>query len=537
VTVLVAAYGIAGRWELLRTGAWQPHGTNIFFRLYALHELPYLLVLALFAAATALLAWRGARRGVDATSSLDTLAPPSAAMVGAIALAVFIVTLAATHLVMHELLFSMDEFSADFQARAFARGQSAPLIPLPWRSIGVALAPIFVRFNTDTGRWVSMYMPVYAMLKAPFIVLGLPTVLNPLLGAGSIAALAAAARRIWPDEGLRPWVAVTLLATSSQLLITSATGYSMPAHLLLNLVWLWLYLRDDTASWIALLVVGVLALGLHNPVPHALFAAPFLLRLVRDRRWARAASAAVVYLAGGVMWLTWLRWVNPGTASTDTGMLHLFAIPNLFGVWLHGMNVTLLFTWHAPVLGLLALIALARPRLLSPVLQDVALGVVLTIGFYMLYPSTQGHGWGYRYAYQVIGNIALLAAAGAPAVRAALGDVWTRRWLSAALALTVLVELPMRFTETERFVRPFAAGNAYVRSRDADVVFVHGDRIWYGADLVRNDPFLVRPIVVRANFLAPGSADVMRQAIRGRVLEISDDELLQLGMTPAASGH
>ncbi|WP_332699641.1 hypothetical protein, partial [Halalkalibacter lacteus] len=91
----------------------------------------------------------------------------------------------------------------------------------------------------------------------------------------SVVLLAAIARRLWPDEGLRPWMALAFLVTSSEVLMTSGTGYSMPAHLALNLLWLWLYQRGDARSWGLALAVGVLALGLHNPMPHALFVARF----------------------------------------------------------------------------------------------------------------------------------------------------------------------------------------------------------------------------------------------------------------------
>src|SRR5688572_33310947 len=93
--------------------------------------------------------------------------------------------------------------------------------------------------------------------------------------------------------------------------MTGGTGYSMPAHLALNLLWVWLYQRGDARSWGVALVVGVLALGLHNPIPHALFVGPFLIRLVRERRWERLVPALVVYAAGSALWLAWLRMANP----------------------------------------------------------------------------------------------------------------------------------------------------------------------------------------------------------------------------------
>ena len=300
VTAVVAACGIMARAWVVRVGLAQPRWLNIYFRLFALHELPHQLVLLAFALATLWLARRGS--GDPATRSGDGGGgAPTLVQLGAVALAVTVLGIATTHLVMHDLLFSMDEFTVDFQARIFARGQTEAVLPWPWRSIGPALTPIFVNFDAGHGAWRSMYLPVYALLKTPFVVFGAGTLLNPLLTGLAVLALGLAARRIWPDERLRPWVAVALLATSSEVIVTAGSGYTMPAHLLANVAWLWLALRGDRWSWAGALLVGALALGLHNPFPHALFVAPFLLRLLRERRWGRLGSAVLAYAAASAV--------------------------------------------------------------------------------------------------------------------------------------------------------------------------------------------------------------------------------------------
>jgi hypothetical protein len=322
---------------------------------------------------------------------------------------------------------------------------------------------------------------------------------------------------------------------SSQFLVTSGSAYSMPAHLCFNLVWLWLYLRGDGRSWGAALLVGVLALGLHNPFPHALFVAPFLVRLLRDRRWDRLGAAVVVYGLGSILWLGWFKLAYSLAQGGGSGLLTLFAVPNRSTFWLHAINLTLLFSWQTPIMLALVIVALARWRSLGPVLTDVAWGIALTLGFFLFFPSTQGHGWGYRYAYQVLGNLSLIAAAGVEPLRRALGDRRAGLLLAGSLALTVAVQLPVRLAQTEQFVRPFAAGVAYVTSRNADVVLVRSDSIWYGRDLIRNDPRLRgQPVVINAPFISAAGRAMLERAHPGRVTEVSNAELRSLGMTPSS---
>lgn len=532
--IFFALFGVVGRWQILVSGLARPHAANIFFRLYALYELPFLILVALVAitAAVVIFAPRAAAMGRD--TWIDARETPDRTVVLLVAAVTFIATVVITHFVLYGYAFAMDEFSADFQARLFAHGAASAALPPFWRPFAFGLTPVFVALDATGASWHSVYLPVYSLLKAPFVALGVPTLLNPLLAALTVVALAAAAERLWPRERLRPWLAVALLLTSSEFLVTSGSAYSMPAHLLLNLVWLWLYLRDDTRSWIAALVVGALALGLHNPFPHALFVAPFLLRLVRDRRWNRVASAAAVYGIASVTWYLWLK--HSYTPAAGGGALDLFARPDLQVLWLHGLNLSLLFTWQAPLFGVLVVAALCQPRRLGAPLADLAWGVLLTLGFYLFFPSTQGHGWGYRYAYQVLGNLALLGAAGIVPLTEAMGRRRAQVMVGAALALALALELPLRLADTERFVRPFAASAEFLQSREASVVLVHGDSIWYGRDLVRNDPFLDgQPVILEASIVTPAGRAYLERAFPGKVLEVSDSELLRLGMTRWAS--
>jgi hypothetical protein len=528
----IAVFGIVARLQIMLGGLARPGAGNIFFRLYALHERLYLIALALSAVAAYVVMRTRSGEASTSWTRLGRLPRPNATALAITASLVLVATFAATRLVHHGLAFSMDEFSADFQARLFAAGRYQVSLPEAWRPFAPAIVPIFVQYRAASAAWLSAYLPGYALMKAPFVALGMPGLLNPLLAAVSVLALGAVARRLWPNEALRPWLAIALLVTSSQFIVTSGSAYSMPAHLCLNLVWLWLYMRGDARSWAAALAVGVLALGLHSPVPHALFVAPFLVRLVRDRRWDRVISAAVVYGAGAIGWLLWLRMAQPMAQGGAGGLLDIFSFPNGAILWLHAVNLSLLFTWQTPIFGVLAVAALIRADRFNRTLADLAWGVVLTLAFFTLFPATQGHGWGYRYAYQVLGSLALIAAAGLEPLHNALGERRTQALVAGSLVVTLVILLPLRLVETEQFVRPFAAGVAHVTSQKADVVLVHGDSVWYGRDLIRNDPFLRgQPTVVRASWITSEQRAALERAYPGRVVDVSDTDLLKLGMT------
>ena len=125
LTGLVTAYGTLARDQVQRVGLDRPRGFNIYFRLFALHELPYQLLLGAFVAGTLVVIARSARGHLGDTLSGDDTGSPRLASLVAVAIAVAIAGLATTRWVMHGLLFSMDEFTVDFQARIFAHGDLA----------------------------------------------------------------------------------------------------------------------------------------------------------------------------------------------------------------------------------------------------------------------------------------------------------------------------------------------------------------------------------------------------------------------------
>jgi hypothetical protein len=316
----------------------------------------------------------------------------------------------------------------------------------------------------------------------------------------------------------------------------------MPAHLCLNLLWLWLYLRNDTYSLAALPWVGLLALGLHNPVPHALFVMPFLLRLLRDRRVGWAAYCGAIYLAGAVALYQWLVYVHTdlpaaGVAAASgriaDGFLSNFALPGLFSWFVQGMSLALFFNWQTPAFAIFLPIGILTWRRLSAVERDLVTGLVGAWCFYALFNADQGHGWGYRYLYPVLGNAVLLAARGADEAWRTGSRALVGRLVVASGLITLAVQWPLRAVQTERFVRPYAAALHHIATRPAAVVAVDPASAWYARDLVRNDPlFGAGPAVIGLGPVRGKRPDAQHlpPAVRSRVHVLTTEELAGAGL-------
>ena len=135
--------------------------------------------------------------------------------------------------------------------------------------------PTFVDYFPETHSWKATYLPVYAALRALFQSVYLQSSLNPFLAALTVFALYGRSGTFGLTTNKTPSSPILLLAGSAQFLVMSMTAYSMPAHLALNTVWLWLYSRPDRRRFYLAPLVGVLAIGLHQPIVHALFVRRF----------------------------------------------------------------------------------------------------------------------------------------------------------------------------------------------------------------------------------------------------------------------
>ncbi len=499
---------------------------NAFFVLFARNEPLGLGLVALFSIASALIFFR--KRSLGAVASFDRILN-SRWFLPVLLVGVFLICAVGTQIVCHNYALTADENLADFQAKIFLHGTLQARVPDQWLPLLRNLKPTFVAYHPATQSWNSQYLPVFAAMRAIFQSVGLQALLNPLIAAVSVLALYGTARNIWPEKDENALIAAALLGSSSQVLIMAMTSYAMPAHLALNTVWLWLYSRPNERKFYLAPIVGIFAIGLHQPIVHALFATPFLVRLPLQRKWRPTIVFALIYLVGCAIWFSWSRMFQ---GEGGGGVASIFRLLNPRMAIIQPMNLLLIIGWASLATPLLATLGARRFFRLPPILQDAALSFLLTFGFYYFFYLDQAHGWGYRYVHGSLCCLILVAVAGWDQLVKCVGERTAKSFLGVGLAASLLIQLPLRSMEAESFIRPYARTAAVMHAVPADMVLFDPFDGWYSADLLRNDPYLEeRPLVAVRLGLNPEAVAVLRTA--GKLQVIDRPAMTRLGLHTA----
>lgn len=498
---------------------------NAFYVLFARNEPAGLTIVALFSSLAAIFFFR--ERQAEQDKEIAWMSSPQW-LCGSVALFVLLFTAFGSHFVFHDYLLTADENLADFQAKIFLHGKIQAEVPAAFLNAVRVIKPTYVEYFSATHLWNATYLPVYAAMRALFQSVNLQVLLNPFLAAVTVLALYGTTQNIWPESKTNALVAIGLLVSSSQFLLMSMTAYAMPAHLALNTTWLWLYSRPDRRAFYLAPFVGVLAIGLHQPIVHALFVLPFLFRLVFQRRWRAVLIFGGIYLAGCFIWFWWSMRYRSHDANGAVGSILKLVNPQMAIV--QPMNLLLVIGWASLATPLLATMGLGRFFKVRPVLQDAILSCVLTFGFYYFFYLDQAHGWGYRYFHGALACFVLVAVAGFDQLSILAGPRRARAFVASGVIASLLIQLPLRCIQAESFVRPYARTAALVHSMPQDIVGINPRDAWYVADLIRNDPFLEqRPIVVALYNLTPPEIAALKA--KGTARFITRDQLDRLGLS------
>lgn len=380
-----------------------------------------------------------------------------------ISVVAFVVLALASVLVFRTLPSSPDEQAHLFQARLFAQFKIVASYPpdLVDRIIPQGLQNNLILVAQD-GRAMSVYWPGWALLMTPFVWLGVPWLLGPAMASLGLYVMGRLAGLLAGPQTAA--VAILLAATSGAFIVTGMSMYPAGGYLTLNMAYAWLLLRGGRRDALLAGLVGGLALNLNNPVPHSLFALPWLIWLVVDptrrRQLVWLAIGYAPWLAIGLAWLlaqSSLHASAPGsTGNFWQGRLPLLvSVPTIQVASLRVWELVRLWVWSAPGLLLLAALAWRRePRKSGAWILGVAFG--LTVALYLFFPSGQTIGWGARYYHAAWGALPILAAIlltgpGADALR--------RTALMAALAGLVLI-VPLQLANAYGIAQIVQAGDA-----------------------------------------------------------------------------
>ena len=192
-----------------------------------------------------------------------------------------------------------DEVSALWQSQIFLSGQiTLPPPPVPEAfQLATTIGPWT---GSDTGQlvdwWCSMYPPGWSVLLMPFVALGVPWMLNPLLGAFLIVAIGWLGREIFGERVGR--IACLLSLASPFLLLingTHLTHTSTALTLTLCAAAVVRLLRDPHWAWGLLAGSTMLIAFLTRTFTATLFG--FLLALYVFVHWRRALAAWKAVLA------------------------------------------------------------------------------------------------------------------------------------------------------------------------------------------------------------------------------------------------
>ena len=367
----------------------------------------------------------------------------------------------------------------------------------------------------ETGQVASAYWPGFAALLAPLSAVGLPWLCNPLLGALSIWALYQITLKITGSVDAAG-SAILFSLGSAAFVINSISYYSMTAHLLCNALFVLLLLEPTPRRCLLAGLVGGLALNLHNPFPHMLFALPWLAWLLRrDDRWRLSAAITAGYLPGilaGFGWYLMTHGLSPNAphnvAADGGGPIEMalrqfravLALPNEALIDMRVIALAKVWLWAVPALLLLTGIGFWQARA-SVHFKLLVASAVLTFVGYLFIPVSQGHGWGFRYFHSSWFVLPILAAGAFVTAPGRTSTVSLRvagpliKYVQGASIASMALLIPLFAWEVHSFIRDHIEQLPTSNHGQPRVMIISPYMGYYSQDLVQNDPFLRTPVI------------------------------------------
>jgi len=420
-----------------------------------------------------------------------------------------------TLFIYHNHPLAMDEYAAYFQSRAFAAGQLHGRFPAPlldWL-IPPGFQDYFLNVSRATGSVAETYWPGFALLLTPFMWAGVPWLCNPVISALTLLVIHRLALEMF-DGREAAGFALLLTIASPVIFANGISYYSMPAHLLANSGFALLLVRPTVQRAVAAGVVGSLALALHNPVPHMLFAVPWLVWVATRQGGVRLLAALIAgYLPlVAMLGLGWFLFSGhllregvmsvTGSAAPSLRLQHMieiFSLPDATVALARLIGIAKTWVWAVPGVMILAAAGAVRWRQ-DALCRLFTASALLTLFGYFLVPVDQGHGWGYRYfhsawmALPLLATAALFRPARIPTEASPQAQLFedddTKSFVATCILLTLIFGVGFRAWQLQDFIVRDVSQVPQYTGTERRVVILDGSHSFYGADLVQNDPWL-----------------------------------------------
>jgi hypothetical protein len=398
--------------------------------------------------------------------------------------------------IYHNNAFCMDEYAAIFQAKIFAAGRLTAQLPpsvVDWL-IPPGFNGAFLVASRTTGQAMEGYWPGFSLLLAPFEFLDIPWLCNASLAGFAIFLVHRITFEITGDRRAAGW-AVLFTVGSGVFAAYAISYYSMQAHLTANLLFVWLLLKLTPYRAFGAGAVGSLALVLHNPFPHMLFAAPWIIAFARSKEQRRSFFALIlgylpltIFIGAG--WLYLREFVTSGNSGFNlisNNINTVFSLPDKSIVGMRVAAMVKMWIWAVPCLFLFAVLGRLR-RGDDRHVRLLAQSAVVTFVGYVFFIFDQGHGWGYRYFHSAWGVVPILAACAMTAQPESNGRL--AAFAGAAAMLNLMFVVPVQMMQIDGIIARHSAQLPEPQRPGNNVYFVHAPGGFYLADLVQSDPLL-----------------------------------------------
>jgi hypothetical protein len=410
--------------------------------------------------------------------------------------------------------FGIEEYAPYLQSQIFAAGELFGQVPAPMVDWVVfrGFQGSYIHVSSTTGQLASAFSPGFAALLTPFTAIKLPWLCNPLVAMLTLVVIYRLTLRLTLSSAAAGTAVLLTIATPA--FVLNAIGFSaVTALTLCNAAFALLLTRPTPIRAVLAGVVGSVALILHDPLPHALFATPWAIWLLVRRERQRSLMAMIagylpLALAVGLGWQYATEFLRQGQDTQGSAVANETALFDAL-TWLvaknHLIEVMKFWLWSVPALALVAIAGFWRHRKNTQFLLLLASVLLTLVGSFL--PGGEGFGWGAT-QLQSTWFVLAIAAAAAPVYSTSEGVdrsaammriASIARYARGAAVVSLLFLLPYYLWQVHDFIETHRA-QVPKYGDSAEVVIVNPANGYYVEDLVQNDPMLRnRPILLVSN--------------------------------------